>query len=49
MSSGGKAWIGSVAVHLGVVVAIIGFSWYAARHGGETIEAYDPILVDLNG
>jgi hypothetical protein len=49
MSSGGKAWIGSVAVHLGVVVAIVGFSWYAARHGGETIEAYDPILVDLNG
>lgn len=49
MSSGGKGWIGSVAVHLGVVVAIIGFSWYAARHGGETIEAYDPILVDLNG
>jgi len=49
MSSGGKGWIGSVAVHLGVVVAIVGFSWYAARHGGESIEAVDPILVDLNG
>lgn len=49
MSSGGKAWIGSVAVHLGVVVAIIGFSWYASRHGGETIEAADPLVVDLNG
>jgi hypothetical protein len=50
MSSGGKAWIGSVAVHLGVVVAIVGFSWYAARHGGESIEAVDPYLqVDLNG
>lgn len=50
MANGGKAWIGSVAVHLGVVVAIIGFSWYAARHGGESIEAVDPFLqVDLNG
>ena len=49
MSSGGKAWIGSVAVHLGVVVAIVGFSWYAARHGGETIEAADPLVVVLNG
>ena len=49
MSSGGKAWIGSVAVHLGIVVAIVGFSWYAARHGGESIEAVDPLLVDLNG
>jgi hypothetical protein len=50
MANGGKAWIGSVAVHLGVVVAIIGFSWYAARHGGESIEAVDPYLqVDLNG
>lgn len=49
MSSGGKGWIGSVAVHLGVVVAIVGFSWYAARHGGESIEPVDPLLVDLNG
>jgi hypothetical protein len=49
MSSGGKGWIGSVAVHLGVVVAIVGFSWYAARHGGESIEAIDPLLIDLNG
>jgi hypothetical protein len=49
MSSGGKGWIGSVAVHLGIVVAIVGFSWYAARHGGETIESVDPLLIDLNG
>ena len=50
MSNGGKGWIGSVAVHLGIVGVIIGFSWYAARHGGETIEADDPYLkVDLNG
>jgi hypothetical protein len=49
MSSGGKGWIGSVAVHLGILGAIIGFSWYAARHGGEAVEPADPLLVDLNG
>lgn len=49
MSSGGKGWIGSVAVHLGILGAIVGFSWYASRHGGESVEAADPLLVDLNG
>ena len=49
MSSGGKGWIGSVAVHLGILGVIVGFSWYAARHGGESVEAVDPLLVDLNG
>ncbi len=50
MSNGGKGWIGSVAVHLGILGVIVGFSWYAARHGGENVEAADPILVvDLNG
>ena len=49
MSSGGKGWIGSVAVHLGILGAIIGFSWYAARHPGEVVEPVDPLLIDLNG
>ena len=49
MSSGGKGWIGSVAVHLGIFGAIVGFSWYASRHGGESVEPVDPLLVDLNG
>ena len=49
MSSGGKGWVGSVALHLGILGAIIGFSWYAARHPGEAIEPVDPLLVDLNG
>ncbi|MEY4307497.1 MAG: hypothetical protein RJA95_865, partial [Verrucomicrobiota bacterium] len=40
---------GSVAVHLGILGAVVGFSWYAARHGGEAIEPADPLLVDLNG
>jgi hypothetical protein len=49
MSSGGKGWVGSVAVHLGILGVIVGFSWYAARHGGENVEAVDPLLIDLNG
>ncbi|NBV52379.1 MAG: hypothetical protein EBR83_02415 [Verrucomicrobia bacterium] len=49
MSSGGKGWIGSVAVHLGILGVIVGFSWYASRHGGESIEPHDPMLVVLNG
>ena len=49
MSTGGKGWIGSLAVHLGILGAIVGFSWYAAHHGGESIEPEDPLLVDLNG
>jgi hypothetical protein len=49
MSSGGKGWVGSVAVHLGLLGAVIGFSWYAARHPGETLEPFDPLLIDLAG
>lgn len=49
MSNGGKGWIGSLAVHLGILAAIIGFSWFAARQTGEAVEPDDPLLVDLNG
>lgn len=49
MSNGGKGWVGSLAVHLGIFGAIVGFSWYASRHGGESVEPEDPILVELNG
>jgi hypothetical protein len=49
MASGGKGWVGSVAVHLGILAAIIGFSWYAARHPAETIYPEDPLLVTLGG
>jgi len=49
MSTEGRGWIGSIAVHLGILGAIVGFSWYAARHGGESLEPVDPLLVDLNG
>ena len=49
MSSGGKGWVGSLAVHLGLLGAVIGFSWYAARHPGESLEPVDPLLIDLSG
>ncbi len=49
MSTSGKGWLGSLAVHLGILGAIIGFSWYAARHGGEVVQPEDPLLVELNG
>jgi hypothetical protein len=49
MAAEGRGWIGSVLVHLGLLGAVIGFSWYAARHGGEVVEPADPLLIDLAG
>jgi len=49
MAGGGKGFIGSLAVHAGIVCAIVGFSWFAARQTGPTVEPVDPLLVDLNG
>lgn len=49
MSSGGKGWVGSVVVHLGLLGAVIGFSWYAARQDGENVEPVEPMLIDLAG
>jgi hypothetical protein len=49
MAAAGKGWVGSVAVHLGLLGAVIGFSWYAARQDGEIHEPVDPLLIDLAG
>ena len=49
MANAGRGWVGSVAVHLGLLGAVIGFSWYAARQDGESIEPADPLLIDLTG
>ena len=49
MAAAGRGWVGSVMVHLGLLGAVIGFSWYAARHGGEVVEPADPLLIDLAG
>jgi hypothetical protein len=49
MAAEGKGWIGSVVVHLGLLGAVIGFSWYAARQDSENLEPVDPLLIDLAG
>ena len=49
MAAEGKGWIGSVVVHLGLLGAVIGFSWYAARQDSENVEPADPLLIDLAG
>jgi len=49
MAAEGKGWIGSVVVHLGLLGAVIGFSWYAARQDRENVEPVDPLLIDLAG
>lgn len=49
MAAEGKGWIGSVLVHLGLLGAIVAFSWYAARQDGENIDPVDPLLIDLAG
>ncbi len=49
MGGNNKGWIGSLAVHLGIVAALVGFSWYASHRSGQALEPVDPLLVDLNG
>ncbi len=49
MAAEGKGWIGSVLVHLGLLGAIVAFSWYAARQDGENVDPVDPLLIDLAG
>jgi len=49
MASDSKGIVGSIAVHVGIVAVLVGASWYAARQSGKSLEAVDPLLVDLNG
>jgi hypothetical protein len=49
MAGEGKGFLGSLAVHAGILAVLVGFSWYASRHGGENLEAHDPILLTLDG
>ena len=49
MAGEGKGFIGSVAVHAGIIAVLIGASWFASRHTGESLEAYDPLIVTLDG
>lgn len=49
MADGNKGIIGSIAVHLGIVAALVGVSWYASHASGVAVDPVDPLLVDLNG
>lgn len=49
MASGGKGFIGSLAVHVGILCVLVGASWYASRQEGRSTEPADPLLVDLSG
>lgn len=49
MAGEGKGFLGSLAVHAGIVCVLVGASWFAARHDGQSVEPADPLLVDLTG
>lgn len=49
MSEGSKGWIGSLVVHAFIVAALVGASWVGAHQSDGTLDAVDPLIVDLNG
>ena len=49
MSGENKGWVGSLAVHAGILAVLVGASWYASRQPGENLEAVDPLIVTLDG
>jgi hypothetical protein len=49
MSGDTKGWVGSLAVHAGILAVLVGASWYASRQTGENLEAVDPLIVTLDG
>ncbi len=48
MSGENKGWVGSLAVHAGILAVLVGASWYASRQPGENLEAVDPFIVTLD-
>ena len=49
MSEGSRGWVGSLIVHVLVVGALVGASWLGAHQSDGTLDAVDPLIVDLNG
>lgn len=49
MSEGSRGWIGSLVVHAVIVGALVGASWLGAHQSDGTLDAVDPLIVDLNG
>ena len=48
MAEGARGWVGSVVVHLAILAAFVGASWWGSRQS-EGLEAFDPLLVTLDG
>jgi len=48
MGEGARGWVGSVVVHLAVVAAFLGASWWGSRQAAG-LEPVDPLLVTLDG
>lgn len=49
MSEGSRGWVGSLIVHALIVGALVGASWVGAHQSDGTLDAVDPLIVDLNG
>ncbi len=49
MSEGTRGWVGSLVVHAVIVGALVGASWLGAHQADGTLDAVDPLIVDLNG
>lgn len=49
MSEGSRGWVGSLVVHAVVVGALVAASWLGAHQSDGTLDAVDPLIVDLNG
>lgn len=49
MSEGTRGWVGSLVVHALIVGALVGASWVGAHQSDGTLDAVDPLIVDLNG
>ena len=49
MAENSRGWVGSVVVHLLVLGGLVGASWLGAHQSDGTLDAVDPLIVDLNG
>ena len=49
MSESSRGWVGSLVVHALIVGALVGASWLGAHQSDGTLDAVDPLIVDLNG
>jgi hypothetical protein len=48
MAEGSRGWVGSVLVHILILAAFVGASWWGSRQA-ESLDAVDPLLLTLDG